>query len=133
SAPATATVTIKPLADVVLITATEYRTSKQRLVVNASSSVVSPNVVLTLQPYPCQTVSGQPTCPPSGTFDPSGLGATLTNSGGGLYILTLVGAPPPACNVPSGAFATPCAALPLTVKSNLNGQSPAHAVDKIRP
>jgi len=132
SAPATTTLTVNPLADAVLITATEYRTTKQRLVVNASSSVVSPNVVLTLQPYTCQSVAGQPVCPPSGVFDPTSLGNTFTNNGGGLYILTLVGAPAPACNLPAGAFATPCSAAPLTVKSNLNGLSPAHGLDKIR-
>ncbi len=132
SAPATTTVTVKPVPDNVAITATEYRTGKQRLIVNASSSVTSPNVVLTLQPYACQTVAGQVACPPSGTFDPTALGNTLTNNGGGLYVITLVGAPPPACNPPSGAFATPCQATPLTVKSNLNGTSPPHGLDKIR-
>jgi hypothetical protein len=133
SAVATTTLTVNPLADAVLITATEYRTSKQRLVVNASSSVISPNVALTLRPYACQTVVGQPICPPSGIFDPTNLGNTFTNNGGGLYILTLVGAPAPACNLPAGPFAAPCSALPLTVRSNLNGVSPAHALDKIRP
>jgi hypothetical protein len=113
SAPATVTVTVKPLPDSVLITATEYRTSKQRLVVNASSSVVSPNVVLTLQPY--LTTQGV-------VFDPSTLGNVFTNNGGGLYILTLVGAPEPA--VPP--------ATPLVVISNLGGASPPHGLDKIR-
>ena len=87
SAPEFTTVTVNPLADSVLITATEYRTGKQRLTVNASSSTVSPNVVLTLQPY--VTATGT-------TFDPSLLGATFTNNGGGVYILVLVGAPEPA-------------------------------------
>jgi len=50
------------------------------------SSVVSPNVVLTLQPY--VTKSGA-------TFDPSTLGAIFANTGGGNYTLTLVGAPEP--------------------------------------
>jgi hypothetical protein len=113
SAPVTATVTVKPLPDAVLISTTEYRTSKQRLIVNATSSVVSPNVVLTLQPY--VTISGT-------TFDPSLLGNVFTNNGGGLYILTLVGAPEPA--VPP--------ATPLVVISNLGGQSPPHGLDKIR-
>lgn len=113
SAPEFTSVTVKPLPDSVLITATEYRTSKQRLVVNASSSVVSPNVVLTLRPY--LTATGT-------TFDPSQLGNTFTNNGGGLYILTLVGAPEPA--VPP--------ATPLVAQSNLNGVSPPHGLDKIR-
>ena len=84
--PVSTTVTVNPLPDSVLITATEYRTGKQRLTVNASSSVVSPNVVLTLQPY--VTATGT-------TFDPSQLGAVFTNNGGGVYILVLVGAPGP--------------------------------------
>jgi hypothetical protein len=113
SQPVTTTVTVKPLPDSVLITSTEYRTSKQRLVVNATSSVVSPNVILTLAPY--VTISGT-------TFDPSVLGNTFTNNGLGIYILTLVGAPEPA--VPP--------ALPLIVNSNLGGASPPHGLDKIR-
>jgi len=136
SAPEATTITVNPLPDAVAITATEYRTGKQRLVINASSSVVSPNVILTLQPYACQTVAGQPTCPPTGVYNPDpaagGVGNVLTNNGGGLYIGTLVGAPAPACNLPNGAFATPCTAAPLQVKSNHNGLSPFHGLDKIR-
>lgn len=113
SAPDTTSVTVQPLPDAVVITATEYRTSKQRLVVNATSSVISPNVVLTLRPY--LTTTGV-------IFDPSTLGNTFTNNGGGLYILTLVGAPEPA--IPP--------AVPLVVQSNLGGVSPAHGLDKIR-
>ena len=114
SAPGSTAVTVTPLPDAVVVTATEYRTSKQRLVVNATSSVVSPNVVLTLRPY--LTTGGT-------VFDPSVLGSTFTNSGGGLYLLTLVGAPEPA--VPP--------ATSLTVQSNLGGVSPPHGLDKIRP
>jgi len=103
-------VTINPLPDAVVITSAEYRTGKQRLIINATSSVVSPNVVLTLQPY--VTVSGT-------TFTPT---ATLTNNGGGLYTLTLVGVPEPA--VPPAA--------PLQVTSNLGGASPFTALTRIR-
>lgn len=113
SAPVSTTVTVNPLPDAVAITTTEYRTSKQRLVITATSSVVSPNVVLTLQPY--VTTSGS-------TFDPTALGATFTNNGGGLYTLTLVGAPEPA--IPP--------ATPLVVSSNLGGVSPPHGLDRIR-
>jgi hypothetical protein len=115
SAPDLTTVTVVPLVDSVLITAggTEYRTSKQRLILNATSSVISPNVILTLDPY--LTVNGT-------TFDPSVLGNTFTNNGGGLYVLTLVGAPEPA--VPP--------ATPLVVRSNLGGVSPPAGLDRIR-
>jgi len=103
------TVTVKPLPDQVTITNAEYRTGKQRLIITATSSVISPNVVLTLQPY--LTTTGSTFTPPDGTF---------TNGGGGLYTITLVGAPQPA------------AGTVLTVRSNLNGISPAHALDRVR-
>lgn len=135
SAPEFTSVTVNPLPDVVAIPAggAEYRTGKQRLVINATSSVVSPNVVLTLQPYACETPTpaGTPPCP-SGTFDPATLGATFTNNGGGLYLITLVGAPAPRCNG-AAPYATPCTATPLVVKSNLGGVSQPHALDRIRP
>ena len=114
SAPQTAVVTVNPLADAVTITSAEYRTSKQRLVLTATSSVVSPNVVLTLQPYATAT---------GATFDPTALGSVFTNTGAGTYTLTLVGAPEPA--VPPAA--------PLKVRSNLNGASPFTALTRIRP
>jgi len=97
----TVTITIKPVADVVTVTSTQYRTSKQRLTITATSSVISPNVTLTLRPY--TTNSGA-------VFDPTNLGNSFTNNGGGLYTLTLVGAPQPA--------APPAL---LTVTSNLGG------------
>jgi hypothetical protein len=109
SAPALTTVTITPVPDVVAVTAAQYRTSKQRLDVTATSSVVSPNVVLTLQPY--LTITGA-------TFDPAALGNTFTNTGGGIYTLTLVGPPEPA--IPP--------AKPIQVKSNLGGLSPQTAI-----
>jgi hypothetical protein len=109
SAPEFTTVTVNPRADAIAVTSALYRTTKQRLVVTATSSVVSPNVILTQQPY--LTVSGT-------IFDPTTLGAVYTNNGGGLYTLTLVGAPEPA--VPP--------ALPIVVKSNLGGTSPATAI-----
>ena len=115
--------TVKPIPDAVLITNAEYRTGKIRLVVTASTNVVSPNVVLTLDPYVCAVpnVAGAPPCP-NGSFDPSTIGNTFTNNGGGLYTMTLVGAPEPA--VPP--------ALPLKARSNLGGVSPAHGLDRIR-
>jgi hypothetical protein len=123
SVPVSVSVTVIPLADVVSITTAQYRTSKQRLDFTATSSVISPNVVLTLQPY--VTTDGT-------TFDPASLGNVLTNAGAGTYTLTLVGAPRPACNPPNGAFATPCAARPLVIKSNLGGTSGPTALTNIR-
>jgi len=122
SAASFTTVTVKPLPDTVTITAAEYRTSKIRLVITATSSVTSTNVVLKLDPYTClvPNVAGAAPCP-NGVFDPSTLGNTFTNNGGGLYTLTLVGAPEPA--IPP--------AKPLTVRSNLLGASPATALTKI--
>ncbi|HEY3381191.1 MAG TPA: hypothetical protein VGK32_05440 [Vicinamibacterales bacterium] len=111
SAVDSTTVTINPRPDALNITTAVYRTSKQRLDITANSSVISTNVVLKLQPY--VTTSGS-------VFDPSTLGNTFTNNGGGGYILTLVGAPRPACGNLAG-YQTPCPIASLTVKSNLNG------------
>ena len=78
---ASTTVTVNPAADsVAVVPPTEYRTSKQRLQINATSSVISPGVVLTLQPYLTE----------AGTmYDPNplagGLGNLFTNNGGGNY------------------------------------------------
>lgn len=113
SAPTTTTVTVTPPADTVAIATSEYRIGKQRLVLTASSSIVSPNVVLTLQPY--VTALGT-------VFDPAVLGNVFTNTGAGTYTLTLVGAPEPA--IPPAA--------PLQIKSNIGGVSPFTALQKIR-
>jgi hypothetical protein len=113
SAPDVTTVTIKPIPDQISITTATYRTSKQRLDLTVTSSVVSPNLVLTLQPY--VTAQGD-------TFDPRFLGATLTNTGGGAYTMTLVGAPEAA--IPP--------ATPLVVTSSLGGTSPASPLTLIR-
>jgi len=111
SAPEFTSVTVKPLADTVTITTAAYRTGKQRLDLTATSSVISPTVVLTLQPYVTNT--GTTFTPPNGTF---------TNTGGGIYTITLVGAPEP--KIPP--------ATPLTVKSNLGGISAPTALTSIK-
>ena len=112
SAPVTTTVTVNPVPDAVAITNAEFRTGKQRLIITASSSVISPSVVLKLQPYVTTTGS---------TFNPASSGVdTFTNGGGGLYTITIVGAPMPG----PGPV--------LVVRSNLGGVSPAHALDRIR-
>ena len=111
SAPVTATVTFTPIPDTDTITVVEYRILKQRLNITATSSVVSPNVVLRLQPY--RTTTGA-------LFDPAAMGNTLTNNGGGNYTLALVGAPQPGFGEP------------LMVTSNLGGRSAPTQVTRIR-
>jgi hypothetical protein len=119
SAPETTTITVNPLPDVVTIATAKYRTGKQRLDLTASSTVISPAVTLTLQPY----LTEQGTI-----FNPSG--AVFTNGGAGTYTLTLVGVPPPACNL-GGAYATPCARTPLIASSNHGGTSAPQRIDTI--
>jgi len=113
SAPAHPTVTVRPTPDQISGVTATYRTSKQRLDLTATSSVISPNVILTLQPY----VTAQGT-----TFDPTQLGSVFTNTGAGAYTLTLVGAPQPA--------APP--ATPIVIKSNIGGVSPPTGIT-VRP
>lgn len=122
SAAASTSVTVNPAPDIITVTTAQYRTSKQRVDLSVSDSVVSPNIVLKLAPY--LTDSGT-------IFDPASLGNTFTNNGGGLYVLTLVGAPRPACNL-GGTYATPCAQRPIVVQSSLGGASPATALTSIR-
>lgn len=112
SAPLTFNVTVNPIADTVTITAAEYRTAKQRLLLTATSSVVSPNVVLSLQPY--VSITGA-------TVDPGAAGI-FVNTGAGIYTLDLVGAPQPAL----------APATPLVVISNLGGISAPAAVTRVR-
>jgi hypothetical protein len=126
SAPVTATVTINPAADQVSVTTAQYRTGKQRLDLSVTSSVISPTVILTLQPY---AIEG------GGIYNPDpaagGGGNVLTNNGAGLYTMTLVGAPRPACrNTPT--YATPCTQRPIVVNSNLGGTSGPTALTNIR-
>ncbi|MBZ5555018.1 MAG: hypothetical protein LAO21_20065 [Acidobacteriia bacterium] len=111
SAPVLTSVTVNPPKDGITITTAVYRRGKQRLDLTVTDSIISPNVILTLQPY--ITTSGTLFTPPSGT---------LTNTGGGLYTYTLVGAPEPA--VPP--------AKPLVVTSNLGGASAPSALTLIR-
>jgi hypothetical protein len=128
SAPDSTTVTIQPLPDVVRITGLleQYRINNRRLTLNATSSVVSANVVLKLQPY--VTITGS-------TYNPDpaagGVGNVFTNNGAGNYTLVLNGVPEPACGNPNGNIA-PCPTKPLDIKSNLNGDSGFFALTDIR-
>jgi len=125
SAPEFTSVTIKPLVDVISFTGLleQYRLNNRRLTLNVTSSVVSANVVLKLQPY--VTITGT-------TYNPDpaagGVGNTFTNNGGGVYTLVLNGVPEPACGNPT----VPCPTRPLDVKSNLNGDSGFFPLTDIR-
>jgi hypothetical protein len=69
------------------------------------------------------------------TFNPASLGASLTNGGGGVWTVTLVGAPPPACNNNPARYVTPCSQSPLIVTSTggaVPGTSAFTALQKIR-
>jgi hypothetical protein len=96
SDPGQVTVTINPSVDTITIIApTEYRTSLQRLIVNATITPDPTSAsaeVLTLNPY--ITTTGT-------VFNPAALGAsfTYTPGAGGAYVLTLVGAPQPGAGV----------------------------------
>jgi len=111
SAPQVVSITVKPIPDAPLITNAEYRIGKQRLILTASSTVISPTVDLTLLPYATNV---------GDTFTPQPGVGVFQNTGGGLYTLTLVGVPQPA----AGAV--------LQVQSSLGGLSPLHALDRLR-
>ncbi len=131
TSPATS-VTVTVTASVptnVTLTPVEYRTSKQRLIVTATSTDTTVSSMVLL---PYLTESGT-------MFDPATLGAanlTVSLVAPGSFTVTAVGAPAPACNL-GGVYATPCAQAPLTVKS-LNtagaviGTSAPSRLDKIR-
>jgi hypothetical protein len=118
SAPVTVTVNPGAAPDQVTVTSAEYRTGQKRLSITVTESVVSPTLVLTLQPYRCET--NAPPCDANGFYNPAVLGNTFTNTGGGLYTLTLVGAPAPACKL-GGPYATPCTQAPIKVQSSTGG------------
>jgi hypothetical protein len=120
------TVTSATPSDLVAITSALYRTQNQRLILSATDSVISPTVALTVQPYRCE-VNAAP-CVNQGVagwvYNPDplagGVGNSMTNNGGGLYIITMNGAPRPACNL-GGNYATPCSNVSLKVQSNQGG------------
>ncbi|HEY6809053.1 MAG TPA: hypothetical protein VI160_09730, partial [Gemmatimonadales bacterium] len=104
SAPVLTSITVIATDDQITVTAAQYRISKQRLDITATSTKITPLESLTLVPY--VTTTGV-------LFDPAPLGSVFTNTGGGIYTLTVVGVPCPA--LPP--------ATPITVISNLGGIS----------
>ena len=123
SAPITTIVTV---TDIFSITAAEYRTNKQRLIVNVTDNTIDPTIQIFLQPYRCQTNAAP--CAPNAAgvwmYDPNpangGVGNLFTGGAGGLYIIDVVGAPAPACNI-GGAFSTPCTAVSISAQSSKGG------------
>jgi hypothetical protein len=111
SLPATTLVFVAPTIPLnITITTAQYRISKARLdftVTFTGVGVNTPATLLKLMPY--VTTSGS-------TYDPAVQNAVFTAAGGGVYNLTLIGSPTPACN-PGGAFATPCSARPIVVEA----------------
>ncbi|HET9839182.1 MAG TPA: hypothetical protein VFR84_13175, partial [Candidatus Angelobacter sp.] len=112
SAPTTTTVTVNPTPDAITPNSAEYRANQKRLIVQVTDP--NPNVTLRLQPYLTTTGAIYNPDPAAG-----GVGNVFTNIGGGIYSLTISGAPAPACNPAPGAFAIPCSLRPLDVKSNI--------------
>jgi hypothetical protein len=139
SATVSVAVTVNPLPDNIVISSVEYRTSKQRLIVNAAdTTTISPLVDMFLMPYVCENGTDiRCVSNGAGQFvynpDPAagGLGNKFTNNGGGLYILDISGGPEPICNG-SGTYATPCSQTPIRVQSSTGGISGPSAVTRIR-
>jgi len=128
STPVSVTITVTASTPTnIVITPAEYRTGKLRLSLTATTTDLAVTSMV-LQPYLTDT----------GTiFDPASLGAAaFTNGGGGVWTLTGVGVPRPACNLNPANYATPCAQKPLTVKAftgaPLSGTSAPTALDRIR-
>ncbi|HEX3087437.1 MAG TPA: PKD domain-containing protein, partial [Ilumatobacteraceae bacterium] len=128
SSPVSVTVTVTASTTTnIVITPAEYRTGKLRLGLTATTTDLAVTSMV-LQPYLTDTGT---------VFDPASLGAAaLTNGGGGVWTLTAVGVPRPACNLNPANFATPCAQKPLIIKAftgaALSGTSAPTALDRIR-
>ena len=133
SAPITTTVTV---TDVFSITAAEYRTNKQRLIVNVTDNTIDPTITITLQPYRCEVAAAPcvQTAPGVWTYDPDpahgGVGNLFTGGAGGLYIIDVVGAPEPACNL-GGNYKTPCGVVSISALSSKGGAA-SSVITRIR-
>gem|GEM_PF-742149 len=124
SALTTTTVTI---TDVFSITAAEYRTNKQRLIVNVTDNTIDPTIQILLQPYRCESAAAPCVLNPATGFwmydpDPAngGVGNLFTGGAGGLYLIDVVGAPAPACNL-GGVYRTPCGVVSISARSSKGG------------
>ena len=110
----------------IVVTPAEYRIGKQRLILTATTTDLTVTSMI-LQPYKLDNGT---------TFNPASLGASFTNGGGGVWTLTVVGAPPPACRNNPAQYVTPCTQAPLVVTSTGGaagpGTSAPTALDRIR-
>jgi len=123
SAPITTTITV---TDVFSITAAEYRTNKQRLIVNVTDNTIDPTIQIFLLPYRCENAAAPcvQTAPGIWTYDPDpahgGVGNLFTGGAGGLYIIDVVVAPAPACNL-NANYKTPCSVVSISAQSSKGG------------
>jgi hypothetical protein len=134
SLPITTTVNV---TDVFSITAAEYRANKQRLIVNVTDNTIDPTIQIFLQPYRCETAAAPCVLNPATGFwmydpDPAngGVGNLFTGGAGGLYLIDVVGAPAPACNL-GGVYRTPCGVVSISARSSKGGVA-ASVVTRIR-
>jgi hypothetical protein len=134
STPINTTMTI---TDVFSITAAEYRSNKQRLIVNVTDNTIDPTIQIFLQPYRCETAAAPCVLNPATGFwmydpDPAngGVGNLFTGGAGGVYLIDVVGAPAPACNA-GGLYKTPCGIVSISARSSKGGVA-ASVVTRIR-
>jgi hypothetical protein len=130
-------VTVNPLADSLSITAAEYRTGKQRLIINVTDATDNPTIQIFLNPYRCESNLAPCVLNPATGFwmynpDPAagGVGNLFTYAPGGLYTIDVTGAPRPACNL-GGNYATPCGNPSISVRSSQGGTATS-VLTKIR-
>jgi hypothetical protein len=130
-------VTVNPLADSLSITAAEYRTQKQRLIINVTDATDNPTIQIFLNPYRCESNLAPCVLNPATGFwmynpDPAagGLGNLFTYAPGGLYTIDVTGVPRPACNL-GGNYATPCGNASISVRSSQGGTATS-VLTKIR-
>jgi hypothetical protein len=122
SSPVSVTITVTTSAVANLVfTNTEYRIGKQRAIFAVTTTDLTVTA-MTLQPYMTET---------GVMFDPATLGAAaFTNAGGGLWNLTIVGSPAPACNL-GGVYATPCSRATFIVTSTGGVAGPGTSVPTV--
>lgn len=129
----TTTITV---TDVFSITAAEYRSNKQRLIVNVTDNTIDPTIQIFLQPYRCENAAAPcvQTAPGVWMYDPDpahgGVGNLFTGGAGGLYLIDVVGAPAPACKL-GGAYSTPCNVVSISAVSSKGGTA-SSALTRIR-
>jgi hypothetical protein len=133
SLPVTTTVNV---TDVFSITAAEYRSNKQRLIVNVTDNTIDPTIQIFLQPYRCESAAAPcvQTAPGVWMYDPDpahgGVGNLFTGGAGGLYIIDVVGVPAPACNL-NANYKTPCSVVSISAVSSKGGTA-SSVITRIR-